>query len=380
MESRLSRKQAYWALNGLPGIGPVSLNRLLGHFDDDPCRILGATAAELAAVQGLSRKAAEALVGWERSFDLEREERQAAARGVDFVSREDPDYPELLKEIPDPPIGLYRMGSYDFGKPSVAIVGTRHCTLYGQGVALDFGRALAQRGFCVTSGMARGIDTYAHQGALSVENGTTVGVLGNGIDIIYPPENIDLFRQAAVKGAIVSEFPFGRRADRQTFPMRNRLVSGMSHAVIVVESDEAGGSMISARFAGEQGRLVCAVPGRIDQKASRGCHQLIKDGAVLLTSIEQLLEELEHLRLSPALDTAEATQDAMLFAALDLTEEEQSVMGRFAGGEALGVEALASQLKRSPAEVAALLMMLELKGAIQKRLDGAYEVTLGCRF
>lgn len=374
MESRLTRREAFWALNGLPSVGPVTLNRLLRHFDGDPRRALGASLVELQEVEGLNRKAAESLARWESLFDLEKEMRQAESRGVDFVAREDPGYPELLRQLPDPPIGLYRMGNYDFGKPSVAIVGTRHCTLYGQSVAQSFARDLAGMGFCVTSGMARGIDTYAHRGALEVKGGTTVCVFGCGIDIVYPPENFDLFRSAQEHGAVVSEFPFGRRADRQTFPMRNRLVSGMSHAVVVVESDVAGGSMITARFAGEQGRLLCAVPGRIDQKASGGCHQLIRDGALLVTSVDDLLQEMHHLRFETAIEGARPAKPSRPPIELDPAENRLALA--LGGGEALGHEELANQLDLSVAEVAVSLMTLELKGLVAKRLDGRYELSV----
>ena len=375
MESQLSRKQAFWALNGLPAIGPVSLNRLLVAFAGDPCRALAATRSELESIRGLQRKAVDVLLDWTSHFNLDREMAQAEQRGVAFVSCEDDDYPPLLKEISDPPIGLYRLGDYDFRKPSIAIVGTRNCTLYGQSVTLRFARELAKLGFCVTSGMARGIDTYAHKGALEVEGGTTVCVFGCGIDIVYPPENVDVYRDAQKDGAVVSEFPFGRRADRQTFPMRNRVVSGMSHAVIVVESDEAGGSMITARFAGEQGRVVCAIPGRVDQTASKGSHQLIRDGAVLLRSVDDLLEELAHLQLVPNLQTGESSLEKEMRLP-PLEGDEARVAKLLSGGESMGLEDLGDALEKSVSEISVLLMTMELKGLLAKRLDGRFELSL----
>lgn len=376
MELQLSRKQAYWALNGLPAIGPVSLYRLLNAFGGDPRRVLAASRSELESVKGLQRRAVDVLLDWPRHFNLEREMAQAEQRGVAFVSCEDEGYPAALKQISDPPIGLYRLGNYDFRKPAVAIVGTRHCTLYGQSVARSFARDLAQLGFCVVSGMARGIDACAHKGALEVEGGSTVCVFGCGIDIVYPPENVDVFREAQLNGAVVSEFPFGRRADRQTFPMRNRVVSGMSQAVVVVESDDAGGSMITARFAGEQGRLVCAVPGRIDQKASRGSHQLIRDGAVLARSVDDILEELAHLQLVPELELGESSLGAEI-AMPPLEGEEADLAKHLLGGESRSLEELAELLGRSVSEVSVLLMTMELKGVVAKRLDGAFELALG---
>lgn len=376
MEPQLTRKQAFWILNGLPAIGPISLNRLLAHFDGDPRVALGASRRDLQSVEGISKKAVDVLAEWGQHFDLEKEESGARQRGVDFVSCEDPDYPELLREIPDPPIGLYRLGKYDFKKPGVAIVGSRNCTLYGQSVARSFARDLAGMGFCVVSGMARGIDTLAHKGAMEAKDGSTVCVFGCGIDIVYPPENVDVFREAQAHGAVVSEFPFGRRADKQTFPMRNRVISGMSHAVIVVETDESGGSMITARFAGEQGRLICAVPGRIDQKSSRGCHQLIRDGAMLLTSLDELLEELAHLNLMPAFDLPEAREEAEQS---ELSASQRALVAALRGGEARFVEELSTACGLSSSEVASTLMMLEIDGVVAKRLDGRYELAVATR-
>jgi DNA processing protein len=295
-----------------------------------------------------------------------------AKSGASFITPRESAYPKLLKEINDPPIGLYRKGHYTFEQPCIAIVGSRRTTLYGQGVAKKFGAELARLGFCVVSGLARGIDTAAHEGALSV-GGKTAAVLGCGIDIVYPPENLALYRQIEEQGAIVSEFPFGRRADRQSFPMRNRVVAGMCDAVVVVETDVSGGSMITARFAGEQGRLIFAVPGRIDQASSQGCHQLIRDGATLLTSVDDILSELNYLdglRPRPIPEKAIPTQAISL---ADLTEVEADVLDQFRGGAMLTLDALAAQTQRSAAELSATLMMLELKRLVVKRADGTFE-------
>jgi DNA processing protein len=221
--------------------------------------------------------------------------------------------------------------------------------------------------------LARGIDTAAHEGALSV-GGKTAAVLGSGIDIIYPPENLELYRRIEADGAILSEFPFGRRADRQSFPMRNRVVAGICEAVVVVESDVNGGSMITARFAGEQGRLIYAVPGRIDQATSHGCHQLIRDGATLLTGVNDILSELNYLdgfRPSPVPPKSGDTSGPP--AAGALTEEEAQVMQCFAGGAILNLDAIAAQTGRAAAELSATLMPLELRHLVAKRADGAFE-------
>ncbi|MDQ5977250.1 MAG: processing protein, partial [Verrucomicrobiota bacterium] len=327
-------------LNDLPNIGPITLNRLLAEFGGDPRAILDSNKRRLESVRGVGPETSASLLNWRTHFDLPREEERLAQAGAVFITTRDEGYPRMLKEIHDPPIGLYRKGGYLFGQPCVAIVGSRRTTLYGQSVAKKLGAELARLGFCVMSGLARGIDTAAHEGALSV-GGKTAAVLGTGIDIIYPSENLGLYRQIAESGAILTEFPFGRKADKQSFAMRNRIVSGISEAVVVVESDVSGGAMITARFAGEQGRLIFAVPGRIDQATSHGCHQLIRDGATLLTGVDDILSELNYLdglRPQPVRDEGEPSMLEKLMPQLD--EKERRVLDSFRGGAILGIDAL----------------------------------------
>jgi DNA processing protein len=378
----LSEQQAFLVLNALPNIGPITLNRLLVELGGDPRAVFTAGVRRLESVRGVGPAISSTIANWTTHFDLAREEERMTKGNAAFITARDPAYPKLLKEINDPPIGLYRKGQYDFARPCIAIVGSRRTTLYGQSIAKKFGAGLARLGFCVVSGLARGIDTAAHEGALSV-GGKTAAVLGCGIDIVYPPENLELYRRIEESGAIVSEFPFSRRADRQSFPMRNRIVAGMCAAIIVVESDVGGGSMITAKFAGEQGRLVYAVPGRIDQATSAGCHQLIRDGATLLTSVDDILSELNYLGgLQPQpippkngaeSETDEATEGVTSKRSAHLTEAEEAVLACFSGGEILSLDALASQTGRNAGELSATLMMLELKRCVAKRADGLFE-------
>lgn len=361
-------------LNDLPNIGPITLNRLLQEIGSDPREILRADKRRLQAVRGVGPETSDALVHWRTHFDLAREEARLARAGAAFITGGDEGYPRLLKEINDPPIGLYRKGGYLCDRPNIAVVGSRRTTLYGQAVAKKLGADLARLGFCVVSGLARGIDTAAHEGALAVD-GRTVAVLGCGLDIIYPPENFDLYRRIAETGAVFSEFPFGRKADKQTFPMRNRVVAGMCEAIVVVESDVSGGAMITARFAGEQGRLLFAVPGRIDQPSSAGCHQLIRDGATLFTSIDDLLSELNYLdglrpQPIPGTPGAPSVLEQLL---PTLTEEERRVFACFAGGSILSIDALVAASGLGAPQVATSLMMLELKKRVTKRSDGTFE-------
>jgi DNA processing protein len=373
MPHELSEAQAFLVLNALPNIGPITLNRLLKELGDDPRQVFAVGARKLEAVKGVGPVISATITAWEQHFDLAREEERMAKAGADFITTCDSAYPSLLKEINDPPIGLYRKGRYDFAHPCIAIVGSRRTTLYGQATAKKLGAELARLGFCVVSGLARGIDTAAHEGALSV-GGKTAAVLGNGIDIIYPPENLDLYRRIEAEGgAIISEFPFGRRADKQSFAMRNRIVAGMCAAVVVVESDVSGGAMITARFAGEQGRQLFAVPGRIDQPTSAGCHQLIRDGATLLTSVEDILSELNYLEGFHPTAISEKPAQAAAGRPANLTEAEAKVFECFRGGGMLSPDTLATQTSLTAAELSSTLMMLELKRLIAKRADGTFE-------
>ena len=373
MPPELTERQALLILNALPNIGPITLNRLLADLGGDPRTVLAASKRQLESVKGVGPVISDSVTTWRDHVDLAREEERMAKSGADFITTRDTAYPKLLKEIHDPPIGLYRRGRYDFSHPCISIVGSRRTTLYGQATAKKFGAELARLGFCVVSGLARGIDTAAHEGALSV-SGKTAAVLGCGIDIIYPPENLALYRRIETEGgAILSEFPFGRRADRQSFAMRNRIVAGMCEATIVIESDVDGGAMITARFAGEQGRLIFAVPGRIDQNTSAGCHQLIRDGATLLTSIDDILGELNYLEgLRPA-PIAEKPADVAAGKPANLTADEARVFECFRGGAILAPDALAATTGLAAAPLSATLMMLELKRLIAKRADGAFE-------
>ncbi len=367
----LTEAQAFLVLNALPNIGPINLRRLLDEFDDNPRAVLSAQASALERVKGVGPKISCSVTAWTEKVNLEGEEKRLSRAKAKFVTCRDENYPALLRELYDPPIGLYQRGDYTFTRPALAMVGSRKTTLYGQKVAHTLAKELTQAGFCITSGLARGIDTAAHEGALA-GGGPTVGVLGTGMDIIYPPENLDLYRQVARNGAVVSEFPFGRRANRQSFAMRNRIVAGMSVGVIVIESDKAGGSMITARFAGEQGRQLFAVPGRIDQPTSAGCHQLIRDGASLVTCVDDILEEfsyLDGLAPTPIAPTADAPTDD----APPMSPIETKIMACFAGGARLTADEIVIHGKLPIAEVNTALMMLELQRRIAKQPDGRFE-------
>lgn len=365
----LSDSDAFRILNALPGLGPVTMRRLLEAFGEDPRRVLGAEADILQTVRGVGPRLASVLASWSRHFDPEAEARRMESLGCRFRCFREPGYPPLLLETADPPVGLYQIGEYEFRDNCVAVVGSRSMSAYGAKLARALGEGLARAGFCVVSGLARGIDAEAHKGALDA-GGVTAAVLGNGVDFVYPRENQELFRRIAREGVLLSEFPLGRRADRQSFAMRNRVVSGMSRVVVVVESDIDGGSMITARFAAEQGRTVCAVPGRVDQTSSRGCHRLIRDGATLVSGVEEVLEELSYLRgLTGPGPVFQARQPPP-----GLDPVQVLLWQALAGGAMQSPDALALATGLTVEAVSAALMLMELQGLAVRHLDGCYEL------
>lgn len=290
-----------------PGIGCVTVNRLLRHFGTSE-RILGASAAALQEVPGVNKAHLRAVQEAER-IDPRPELELAATRGVRLLSYDDPLFPKGLLESNDPPFLLYVKGTLiPEDAFAVGVVGTRQASRYGREQAERFGAGLARAGFTVVSGLARGIDTFAHRGALTA-GGRTIAVVGCGLEHIYPPENRDLFSEIAVTGAVVSEFPMDIAPTRDTFPRRNRIIAGMSLGVLVVEAPERSGALITAHQALELGREVFAIPGRIDQESASGCHTLIRNGAVLVREVNDIVQELR----TPEQNGAAACLQSSLF-------------------------------------------------------------------
>jgi DNA processing protein len=354
----MTRTECYLALNSVRLIGPVRVRKLLEAFGSVES-VLGQPASRLAGVDGIGQAVAESVVSWEKSFDLGAELKKAAGLGLKIVDCEDALYPELLKEIYDPPLVLDCKGDLEAARRrSMAVVGSRHTTYYGQEMAKKLSYQIAYAGLTVTSGLARGIDTLAHQGALAAQ-GRTVAVLGNSLDRIYPSENTALAEKIAESGGcLLSEFPLGTPPDRQTFPMRNRIVSGLSSGLLVVEAGKESGALITARMALDQGRNVFAVPGRVDNPQARGCHELIKQGARLVEGVEDILGEFEFL-----FPKEEASGPRP--APADLGADERKIL------EALGTEeAHADQVIRAtelpPAVVVAGLLKLEMRRLVRQ--------------
>jgi len=369
----LSREDAFLVLNALPRVGWVTLQKLLKFFSGDPVAILGANEKDLEAL-GISTTVCKNLLQWCSLFDFEKEKRNLERMGAQFISFEHPEYPPLLKTIYDPPIGLYYLGKLRPATNTIAIVGSRYASVYGLQLAERFGSELAERGWCVVSGFARGIDTAAHRGVLRV-HGETAGVLGCSIDRIYPPENAALYNQLKEEGCLISEFPLGSRADRMTFPRRNRILSGMSQATLVVESDLKGGSLLTANFATEQNRQVFALPGRIDSEMSRGCHQLIRNGATLVTCVEDIVEDLKTaLPLDLRLDFEPKMQALQRENTPELYGLELQIYECIRAKNPLSSSVICESCNLSAEVVQQVLFALELNRWIVRRNDGLYEV------
>lgn len=345
-------------LNGLKGVGPVTVRRLRDAFGGDLSVALGAPAEQLARVEGVSKPVAAAIAA--RAFDWAGEMGRVRDQGFRLLSEADIGWPTMLGKLWDPPLVLYAEGTNLPTERAVGIIGSRHCTTYGASLARSFARDLAKEGWWIVSGLARGIDTAAHEGALDAAV-RPAAVVGHGLDLTFPPEAVRLRARMKSDGCVLSEFPLGRPADRQTFPQRNRIVAGLVRVMVIVETDVDGGSMITARFAGDLGKTLCAVPGRADSPASRGCHALIRDGATLVASVDDILTELGESRGSPAL------------ALIEDPPEFARWLPHFAGGAAQDAESLAALADCAIAEAAVSLTMMEIRGVLTRRPDGRHE-------
>ena len=294
----MNEREAFVFLNQIPEMGGITMRRLVERFGA-AAAVPGLSPSALAEVQGIGREKAEWFAKMfaeaRGAGKLETELARAAKLKVELVTWVDDLYPKQLMEIPDPPLVLYVRGDASLlGRKGVGVVGTRRATLYGMETAKRFGYGLAMAGYSVVSGLARGIDREAHEGALQAK-GATVAVIGAALDKLYPRENEDLARNIVEGGgAVITEYPFGRQADKQTFPMRNRIVAGLCKGLVVVESPRKSGTLITANQAAEFGRTVMVVPGRVDSPGFEGSHNLIREGATLVTCVEDVVEELEN--------------------------------------------------------------------------------------
>ena len=353
-------------------VGPATFAKLIKHFSS-PDSALGASASELAKVDGIGFKTAEQIAATRNKFDTTAELELAHKLGVWIISLDDERYPPLLKQIYDPPPVLYIKGSLTRSDNlAISIVGSRRCSLYGQEQTSRLAHFLCSAGFTICSGMARGIDTAAHQGALSAE-GRTIAVQGCGLANIFPPENKKLFELISESGACISELPLQYEALAENFPPRNRIIAGLSLGTIVVEAGLNSGALITARAALENNREVMAVPGKIDSPLSKGAHRLIKEGAKLVESVEDVMEALGYIgeqlqsHVSCAAKKACEKIERPLFdiGQLNLSEDEQAIYDCL-DNEPQHIEQIIAGTNLTVGGISAGLVSLRLKGLIRQ--------------
>jgi len=355
----MTATEALVAFNLLPKIGPVKVRRLLEVFGD-PASVLGASVDKLMRADGIGPETAAILHRWQDHADPSAEISEAKQRGIAIVTQDDADYPAPLRDAYDPPLLLYVWGKLEpRDRHAIGIVGSRRATPYGRNVTKKLSFQLAGAGFTILSGLARGIDTTAHEAALAAK-GRTVAIIGSGLAKLYPPENLGLAEKIAEgNGAVVSEFPLHTSPDKQTFPMRNRIVAAWSRAVLVTECPAWSGSLITANLASEYGKTVYAVPGSIDTPSSMGCHQLIRDGATLVFDGSQILDDLGDLPFARQGDTTEPAADLP-----QLPEEEAKVLSAI-GPDERPVDRIIDACGLPAPVVTATLMKLEMKRLVR---------------
>ncbi|MDB9823210.1 DNA-processing protein DprA [Deltaproteobacteria bacterium] len=353
-------KRCSWlALSMIKGLGNIARKKLLDRFGD-PDRIIQATISELLNVEGVRKEAALDIVARRYGDDPQEELKRTESHGVRIITYAEPSYPKALKDIHDPPILLYLKG---MDIPSntifISMVGSRNATHYGLKASEKIGQGLARRGLGVVSGMAKGIDSASHWGCLG-GLGFTIAVLGTGIDIIYPASNKKLYQNIIQKGAVISEFPIGTPPVPTNFPIRNRIISGLSRGTVVVEATRNSGSLITASLALEQGREVFAVPGSINSFKSTGCHFLIKQGAGLIENSDDVLDELGlNYPYYPKTDTFRE-------GALPHMDISERAIYDIIGDYPMHIDQISRQGNLEPKEVSSTLTRMELKGMIRQ--------------
>lgn len=355
-----------------PGVGRATVHRLVEVFGS-PDRILSAQPEELREVEGIGRQLA-ARISDQAQVQVARRNAEKIVgdtldRNCSVVCPADDSYPSGLLHIPDAPLALYCHGDMTcLAQPLVAIVGSRAATTYGKRVSFELARELARHGVVVISGMAMGIDGEAHRGALA-GGGKTIGVLGCGIDVIYPHQHAELFRDVAANGLLMSEYPPGTQPDGFRFPERNRIISGISSGTLVVEASLKSGSLITARLALDQGRDVFAVPGRIDSPKSQGTHRLLQQGAKLVNSVDDILEELDLAGLAVATQSSDTLPERNI----ELSGEEELLLSCL-DIYPVTIDELVRDSGYDTATVFQMLFRLEMEGVVRQLPGQQYEL------
>lgn len=357
----MTSREAILTLNLLPGIGPVRIKRLLESFGD-ASKVLSVGENSLQRVDGIGPETAKVISQWEDHADPMKEIAEAEERGISMITQDDEAYPKHLLEAYDAPILLYVWGEIlPRDKHAISVVGSRRTTSYGLNATKKLTYQLAHAGFTIVSGLARGIDTAAHESALAAK-GRTIAVIGSGLGKLYPPENLLLAEKIANgQGAVISEFPLHRSPDKQTFPLRNRIVAAWCQALLVTECPAWSGSLITANLASEYGKPIFAVPGPIDKPSSAGCHDLIRDGATLVSDASHIIDDMGELPFSYAGGSAEEKAAPHP----ELPAEEFAVFSAMSAGDEMPVDRLIEATGLPSSAVTAALFKLELRRLIR---------------
>lgn len=358
----------FWiALKSISGIGNINFQALLDKCGSAPA-VFDATVSDLKSVEGISKETASAIADFKSWGKVKEELEQLKKCHVNIITYQDDLYPQKLLNIYDHPPYIYAMGNLKQDDINLAIVGSRAASIYGKYTTEKISRELALKGLTVVSGMARGIDSAAHRGAITA-HGRTIAVLGSGLDVIYPPENKKLFQDITQNGAVISEFPLGTPPRSSNFPARNRIISGMSYGVVIVEAGEKSGSLITARLASEQGREVFAVPGSIDSAGSRGTNKLIKQGAKLIENIDDILEEIlpqiENVSISRHASSDSEVRETSDKLPESFNDIEQKIMDALSN-KRVHVDDVIASTRMTSGDVLSTLTTMELKGMIQQ--------------
>jgi DNA processing protein len=368
--------ESWLKVKGADGVGPITFAKLLKQIGP-PQQILKASVSELAKTDGIGTKTAERIVATRDKFDAQAEIELAHKLDVNIINIEDDRYPPVLKKIDDPPPVLYIKGDITRrDNLAISIVGSRQCSLYGQEQSSRLAHLLASAGFTICSGLARGIDTAAHHGALSAD-GRTIAVLGCGLANMFPPENKKLSELIAQSGACISELPLRSEPLAMNFPPRNRIIAGLSLGTIVIEAGLRSGAMITADAATSYNREVMAVPGKIDSPLNKGAHYLIKQGAKLVESIEDVMEalgyygeQLKEYAVKEASDAEDKLEQPLFNASqLNLTDDEKTILN-FLNKEPTHLEQIIADTNLNTGGISACLISLQLKGLV-KQLPGS---------
>ncbi|MEM0896432.1 MAG: DNA-processing protein DprA [Verrucomicrobiota bacterium] len=368
----MTEKEAFIVLNLLPKIGPVRVRRLLEGLGS-ATSILSASPSTLQSFNGIGPDSAKAIANWQSEVDLDRELADVERAGANVLTLEDEEYPEHLRRIHAPPLVLYVLGDVEErDRHAVGVVGSRRATRYGLSMAKKFSFQLASAGVTVVSGLARGIDTAAHEAAVAA-NGRTIAVIGSGLLELYPPENKALAEKISGFGAVVSEFPMRYKPDRQSFPQRNRIIAGWGEGVLVVEAPGRSGALITADQALEQDRTVYAIPGPVDRASSQGCNRLIQQGAKLVMDGSDIIEDMLSFGDAFEMEATSSGSSTPDMPTPAIVSGPESKILEVMGKDETSIDEIFEKTGIAPSEAGVFLMRLQMKGLV-RQLPGGYYV------